>query len=180
MGNSEIIKKHDIQYTSAGTGIYHSEFNRNPSKSVHLLQIWFLPNLSNLKPKYEIKHIPKQEKIGTLKKIFASNKETDPNCITINSNVNVYCSILMPSVDSIAIDQNQDQIQNQNQNQNQIEFRTSCPKVYIHVCEPSGPIELNENTSLNGGDGAFIERENLITIRAIGNKPSEFLLFELF
>jgi redox-sensitive bicupin YhaK (pirin superfamily) len=39
MGNEEILKAGDLQMTSAGTGIRHSEYNRNPKKPVHFLQV---------------------------------------------------------------------------------------------------------------------------------------------
>ena len=43
MNNVETLKRGDVQYTSAGTGIAHSEYNNNPSTEVHFLQIWYFP-----------------------------------------------------------------------------------------------------------------------------------------
>lgn len=51
MGNTEVLQRGDIQMTSAGTGIRHSEKCHGP-KQVHFLQIWANPNESNLPPKY--------------------------------------------------------------------------------------------------------------------------------
>ena len=51
MGNTEVLRRGDIQMTSAGTGIRHSEKCHGP-KQVHFLQIWASPNESNLPPKY--------------------------------------------------------------------------------------------------------------------------------
>jgi quercetin 2,3-dioxygenase len=42
MNNIETLKRGDVQYTSAGTGIAHSEYNNNPSTEVHFLQIWYV------------------------------------------------------------------------------------------------------------------------------------------
>lgn len=53
MGNSEIIREGDVQVMSAGTGVYHSEFNPNDDKAVSLLQIWVFPNKRNVKPRYD-------------------------------------------------------------------------------------------------------------------------------
>ncbi len=52
MGNVSVIKHGDIQVMSAGTGITHSEYNRNRDKQVKFLQIWIFPNRKNVKPRY--------------------------------------------------------------------------------------------------------------------------------
>lgn len=53
MNNVAIIKNGDIQVMSAGTGIYHSEFNNNSDKPVKFLQIWLYPNKKNVTPRYD-------------------------------------------------------------------------------------------------------------------------------
>jgi quercetin 2,3-dioxygenase len=53
MGNTTVIRQGDVQVMSAGTGIYHSEFNKNPDKEVKFLQIWVFPNKRGVKPRYD-------------------------------------------------------------------------------------------------------------------------------
>jgi redox-sensitive bicupin YhaK (pirin superfamily) len=53
MGNLTVIKEGDIQVMSAGTGVYHSEYNRNPDRAVKFLQIWLYPNRMNVQPRYQ-------------------------------------------------------------------------------------------------------------------------------
>ncbi len=53
MGNTAVIKKGDIQVMSAGTGIYHSEYNRNQDQLTKFLQIWVFPNKKNVTPRYD-------------------------------------------------------------------------------------------------------------------------------
>ena len=53
MGNEEVIREGDVQVMSAGTGVYHSEFNHNSEKAVKLLQIWVFPNKRNVEPRYD-------------------------------------------------------------------------------------------------------------------------------
>ena len=57
MGNTEVLRRGDVQMTSAGTGIRHSEKCHGP-KEVHFLQIWSTPNESKLKPKYYTRFVP--------------------------------------------------------------------------------------------------------------------------
>jgi redox-sensitive bicupin YhaK (pirin superfamily) len=52
MGNKHIIKENDVQVMSAGTGIYHSEKNKNHGEEVRFLQIWVFPNKKNVEPRY--------------------------------------------------------------------------------------------------------------------------------
>lgn len=53
MGNQAVIKEGEIQVMSAGTGIYHSEYNHNPGEPVKFLQIWLFPNKRNVQPRYD-------------------------------------------------------------------------------------------------------------------------------
>ena len=51
MGNTTVIKNGDIQVMSAGTGIQHSEYNKNKNEQVKFLQIWIFPNKKNVTPR---------------------------------------------------------------------------------------------------------------------------------
>jgi redox-sensitive bicupin YhaK (pirin superfamily) len=53
MGNVSAIRHGDIQVMSAGTGIFHSEYNMSKEKKVKFLQIWVIPNKGNVKPRYD-------------------------------------------------------------------------------------------------------------------------------
>jgi quercetin 2,3-dioxygenase len=55
MGNTMQILSGDVQIMSAGTGIFHSEFNPDPDHPLRLLQIWVLPKLKNITPRYDQK-----------------------------------------------------------------------------------------------------------------------------
>ena len=57
MNYEGIIQRGEIQVMSAGTGIYHSEFNHNKDKEVKLLQIWVIPKIRDVEPRYQQFHI---------------------------------------------------------------------------------------------------------------------------
>jgi quercetin 2,3-dioxygenase len=52
MGHSSVIRKHEIQYMSAGSGVTHSEYNASESELLNLLQLWIFPNVKNTPPEY--------------------------------------------------------------------------------------------------------------------------------
>jgi redox-sensitive bicupin YhaK (pirin superfamily) len=53
MGNMAVIRAGDVQAMSAGTGVSHSEYNKNRDTAVKFLQIWILPNKANVAPRYD-------------------------------------------------------------------------------------------------------------------------------
>ncbi|MCW3806012.1 pirin family protein [Plebeiibacterium marinum] len=52
MGNDILIREGEIQVMSAGSGIFHSEFNPSPTKELNLFQIWIIPDKRNVTPRY--------------------------------------------------------------------------------------------------------------------------------
>lgn len=72
MGNVEVLRRGDIQHTSAGTGIRHSEYNKpGATTPVHFIQIWAMPNTQNLEPKYFARHFTDEEKTDKLVTVVA-------------------------------------------------------------------------------------------------------------
>lgn len=51
MGHDETVHRGEVQYMSAGTGVYHSEYNHGDDP-VRLLQIWIMPDEKNHTPNY--------------------------------------------------------------------------------------------------------------------------------
>ena len=75
MDNIGVIEADEIQVMSAGTGIFHSEYNKNKDKQVKVLQLWVLPNEKNVTPRYDQKSIKELKKPNTLYPIVTP----DPN-----------------------------------------------------------------------------------------------------
>ena len=73
MGNHGEIAAGEIQVMSAGTGIFHSEFNRNKNQELQLLQIWVTPNKRNVTPRYDQISLSAVEKPDELYQILSPN-----------------------------------------------------------------------------------------------------------
>lgn len=73
MGNTGVIRNGEIQVMSAGTGIYHSEFNHLKERYTSLLQIWVFPNKKNVSPRYDQKSIEALKKANQFYPIVTPN-----------------------------------------------------------------------------------------------------------
>lgn len=52
MGNQTEVKAGEFQIMSAGTGVFHSEINPDAEETLHLYQIWIIPNQKDVTPRY--------------------------------------------------------------------------------------------------------------------------------
>ncbi len=52
MGHKQVISENEVQVMSAGSGLYHSEYNASNEDSANFLQLWILPDKKNIKPVY--------------------------------------------------------------------------------------------------------------------------------
>lgn len=153
MGHGTVIRPGDVQRMSAGTGITHSEYNHSGQELVHLLQIWILPEERSLEPGYEQTKFADEEKRGKL--CLVASRDGRDGSLTVHQDMSLY-SALLESGEKISY---------------------SLPAgrhAWVQVTR--GEIELNDHR-LRAGDGASISDEE--TIRLIGSKNAEILLFDL-
>ncbi len=61
MGNTQVIAQGEVQVMSAGTGIYHAEYNHSETEKAKLFQIWIFPREKGLKPRYDQKFFEEQK-----------------------------------------------------------------------------------------------------------------------
>tara|TARA_R110000868_G_scaffold55933_9_gene173648 strand:+ start:1410 stop:2162 length:753 start_codon:yes stop_codon:yes gene_type:complete len=77
MGNTTVIRQGDIQVMSAGTGIFHSEYNKNKDQAVKFLQIWVYPNQKNVSPRYDQITLNLKDRHNKLQQILSPNVEDE-------------------------------------------------------------------------------------------------------
>lgn len=153
LGNGDVLKPGDVQYMSAGTGIFHSEFNPDEEKPVHLLQIWIQPDRRGGKPTYGQKHFPLAERKDRLAKVV-DNTGTD-GALKIGADAAIYASVLSAG--------------------KQVEHALAPGRhAWLHVA--TGTVTANSRV-LSAGDALAVSQESLVTIQA--TEPSELLLFDL-
>ncbi|TFK90845.1 pirin domain-containing protein [Polyporus arcularius HHB13444] len=180
MGNVEVMKRGDLQMTSAGTGIRHSEHTHG-AQQVHFLQIWSVPSTRGLSPQYFTRHFSDDEKRDRWAHVVAPveaegvvEKREAPGPAPVHSPLDLYATLLSQG--------------------KKLSHVFGRQKGYIHVVQTSGyntkeasgahvrvsgtdggPVDLKE------GDGAYISAapgEELV-VENVGDRVAEILLFDL-
>ncbi len=153
IGNGSVIRPGDVQRMSAGTGIFHSEFNSSKTDPVHFLQIWILPAQQGLKPSYEQKTFSEEEKRGTLR--LVGSQDGRDGSITIHQDLDLYTTVLKEA--------------------EEVTHRLKeGRRAWVQVTR--GSVQLN-GQQLDSGDGAAISQEECIAIK--GTSDAEILLFDI-
>src|SRR3989344_2876631 len=151
LGNKRIINKGEIQIISAGSGIYHSEYNNSKRDEVHFLQIWIQPETLNLKPNYQ--QFTPLIRINRLNKIISSDQTED--VLQINQDADLFLGkISKRETVNHTLKKNKD--------------------IYLFIIK--GSISMNQ-TTLSQGDSAEITSTRMISLNGI--KERLVLLIEL-
>lgn len=77
MGHTQVIRHGDVQVMSAGTGIFHSEFNRNKDQQVKFFQIWIIPNRQGVQPRYDQITLDLSDRKNKLQQIISPNENDE-------------------------------------------------------------------------------------------------------
>lgn len=77
MGNTTVIRQGDVQVMSAGTGVFHSEYNKNKDRNVRFLQIWLFPNKRDVKARYDQITLDNQHLKNQFYQILSPNPDDD-------------------------------------------------------------------------------------------------------
>lgn len=153
MGNVSVIRPGDVQRMSAGTGVTHSESNKNSDGETHFFQIWITPKEKGIAPGYGQKSFT--EALQNNKLVLVISPDGREGSISIHQDANVYISRLEAG--------------------QTIEFPVSAGRgVWTQVV--SGHLQLNDH-EISSGDGASSTGETRLRFKAI--EKSEVMIFDL-
>ncbi|KAI0742008.1 pirin domain-containing protein [Daedaleopsis nitida] len=184
MGNVEVMKRGDLQMTSAGTGIRHSEHTHG-AQPVHFLQIWSVPSTRGLTPQYFTRHFSDAEKTDRWARIVAPvgadgvlKKREGDGPAPVHSPLSLYAALLSPGKKVAHL----------------FEGLGVNRKGYVHVVQTSGynteeargaHVRVlgtgGQSLDLKEGDGAYIMAapgEELM-VENVGSGVAEILLFDM-
>ena len=178
MGNLENLRRGEVQFTSAGTGIRHSEYNRDKGEEVHFLQIWAKPNVRGLKPHYETKKFSDEAKREGLVRIMEyterlkGKEKTETSPIGLQADLSMSAAILAPGKEVVH------EVVAEGQR-----------KIFLQVimggrkqpAEGGAKIKVG-GVVLGEGDGAYVEGVSgpgKVVVESVGQKEAEFLLFDM-
>lgn len=89
MGHTEAIQTNEVQVMSAGTGVFHSEYNHNPDKEVNLLQLWIFPDKKNVQPRYGQTVFNPEDRVNKLQ-MLVSPIDKEEEGLKIHQNAWIY------------------------------------------------------------------------------------------
>jgi hypothetical protein len=153
MGNEETLKRGEVQYMSAGTGVRHSEHNWHTSEDLRLLQMWIVPPKKGLEPLYGSHRFDEIESKNKFLNIVSSDRGDAK--IKIHQDVNIYVAQLEKS-------RSLDYILQSNRQ--------------IYFVQIEGSSNINGIT-LNYGDAMEVVSETRLDIQAL--EDSHFLFIEM-
>lgn len=77
MGHEEIISTEEVQVMSAGSGIWHSEFNASDTEALKLFQIWIFTNKKGHRPRYDQRKFDVEERINQWQMLVSPKGKSD-------------------------------------------------------------------------------------------------------
>ena len=151
-GASETLVPGELQHMSAGSGVRHSEMNPSATETLHLLQIWLVPNKLGIPPKYEQKRFSVQEQPNKLH--LLASTDAREGSFQLYSDAELLAAKLNPG--------------------GSVTHTFKLGNGWLQVARGSITVA---GKLLDKGDGLQIEGESAITISS--ETGAEFLLFDL-
>lgn len=155
MGNKEVVKAGEIQVMSAGTGVYHSEYNHYKDKALKLFQIWLIPNKRNVTPRYDQMTLDVNQRRNKLQQILSPNENDEGVWIHQNA------WFLMGTFDKDF----------------KINYEVKQPENGVYIMIVSGKVKIN-GQDLEDRDAIGIQNIKQISIEAL-TQDAEVLIMDI-
>jgi redox-sensitive bicupin YhaK (pirin superfamily) len=152
LGNEGRTEAGDVQVMSAGSGIRHSEYNLEPTKT-RIFQIWIEPTARGGQPTWGSKPFPKADRSGKLVTI-ASGDANDKDALPIRADARVLATTLKAGESA--------------------EYEPERSR-NLYLVPAAGAVEIN-GIRVNARDGAAIRDEARLKITAL--EDSELVLVD--
>lgn len=151
-GNVQTLPAGEFQLMSAGSGIYHSEYNGSQSEDLKFLQIWIQPNTVGNKPGYQQKDFGKNTGLTVI-----ATPDGRDGTLHIKQDATLHQLILEPgqSIELPIIDGR---------------------NVYVH--QVTGQLSVDD-VLLDAGDGAKVEAQNQLNFANQSSESVTALVFDL-
>jgi quercetin 2,3-dioxygenase len=152
LGNKGRTEAGDVQVMSAGSGIRHVEYNREP-KTTRIFQIWIEPDKQGGEPSWGAKPFPKSDRSGRFV-VLASGFGSDNGALPLRAKARVSGATLNAG--------------------DTAEYVLGTHR-HAYLVPATGAIEVN-GVRVDARDGAAIDNETAVKITALEN--SEIILVD--
>lgn len=153
LGNGRVIKAGEFQYMSAGSGVFHSEFNPRADQPAHFLQVWITPREQGGEPRYRDFNTAERRIENGLFLLASPDGEQD----------------------SVEIRQDAQILFGDLRSDNRLTVGEDARFPYAWVQVIRGDLQIGVH-ALTDGDGAAIEAN---TFDIAASRDAEFILFRL-
>ncbi|MCJ1355348.1 MAG: hypothetical protein MMC33_005339 [Icmadophila ericetorum] len=197
-GKNDFYRMHrgDVQFTTGGRGISHSETNESPSSLVHFLQIWALPWSKGLTPRYHTQTFPEEDKrkafvpiISPLKAGPGASREQEesaepaiPGTIPVHADLVFGAGIITPGGRF-------EWVVGASQSKGEeagVVRKSVGRRVYLHLTMTKGgkasiKLDGREDVVLKEGDGAFVEGVkvgDVLGVESTGTEEAEVVILD--
>jgi hypothetical protein len=153
MGNEGRTEAGDVQVMSAGTGVQHSEYNREDEDTT-LFQIWIIPDERGGVPDWGARQFPKGDRAGAFVSL-ASGFANDGDALPIRSDARVLGATVEAG--------------------ESVTYKPRDPSRHLYLVPATGKVKV-EDIEANARDGVAITQQQSVTITAL--EDSELVLVD--
>lgn len=154
MGNIQVITAGEVQVMTAGTGIYHAEYNHSETEPVKFFQLWIFPREKGLKPRYDQLLFADQFIGDQLVTLVTPDNKQEENALWIHQDACISTLFLGK------------------ENNFEYKIRIAGNGVFIFVIE--GKVSVNNN-SLSSRDAIGVSETDSVQVNADNNSKLLFI-----